>query len=173
MTAGRIINTPIGDLTLISANNYIIRIAFGAMPDGDISRWLSSKGYDDTHTDNCEIINKFELQLYEYFCGDRLEFDVPFSLHGTQFQRSVWAELRRIPYGRTSTYGQIAERIGNPKTCRAVGMANNKNLLPILVPCHRVIGSGGGLTGFAGGLDIKARLLELECGVLELIKATQ
>lgn len=108
------------------------------------------------------LLGQARRELDEYFSGTRREFDLPLSLHGTPFQKSVWRELLRIPYGRTVTYGELAERIGNPKACRAVGMANNRNPVVIIVPCHRVIGADGNLTGYAGGLDVKQKLLELE-----------
>jgi methylated-DNA-[protein]-cysteine S-methyltransferase len=101
-------------------------------------------------------------QLGEYFRGKRQVFDIPLRLAGTDFQRSVWDELRSIPYGATTTYGEIANRIGNPKAVRAVGLANGQNPIPIIIPCHRIIGSNGKLTGFGGGLEKKAFLLQLE-----------
>lgn len=101
-------------------------------------------------------------QLHQYFDGERREFDLPIAAKGTPFQEQVWRELRKIPYGETSNYGAIAERIGNPKACRAVGMANSKNPIPIIIPCHRIIGKNGSLTGFGGGLDVKKQLLDLE-----------
>lgn len=104
-------------------------------------------------------------QLDEYFAGTRTVFDLPLAPVGTPFQRRVWELLRAIPWGRTITYGELARRAGNPAACRAVGAANGRNPLPIVVPCHRVIGSGGRLTGYAGGLAAKQRLLELEGAV--------
>jgi methylated-DNA-[protein]-cysteine S-methyltransferase len=101
-------------------------------------------------------------QFAEFFRGKRREFNVPLRMRGTDFQRSVWDELRKIPYGTTTTYGEIAKRIRNPKAVRAVGLANGQNPIPIIVPCHRVIGSNGKLTGFGGGLENKAFLLQLE-----------
>lgn len=101
-------------------------------------------------------------QLQEYFEGDRQSFDVPIDLCGTVFQKSVWAELRKIHYGTTISYGELARRVGNPKASRAVGLANGRNPIPIIVPCHRVIGASGTLTGFGGGLHIKTALLQLE-----------
>lgn len=101
-------------------------------------------------------------QLEEYFNGRRYEFDVPLFLDGTEFQKSVWRELCKIPYGKTLCYEDIAIKIGNPKAARAVGLANNKNNIAIFIPCHRVIGKNGSLTGFAGGLDTKEFLLEHE-----------
>lgn len=101
-------------------------------------------------------------QLSEYFAGRRKKFSVPLSPQGTDFQKRVWEELCRIPYGETRTYGQVAACVGNPKASRAVGMANHNNPVMILIPCHRVIGSNGKLTGYAGGLWMKEKLLELE-----------
>lgn len=101
-------------------------------------------------------------QLNEYFTGKRKEFDLPLDPSGTPFQKKVWAALQQIPYGETRTYKQIAQAVGNDKASRAVGMANNKNPIAIVIPCHRVIGTNGSLIGYAGGIHIKESLLELE-----------
>jgi methylated-DNA-[protein]-cysteine S-methyltransferase len=101
-------------------------------------------------------------QLEEYFAGERSTFDVPLSPHGTAFQRKVWTELRRIPFGHTMSYGELAARIEQPKASRAVGLANGRNPISIIVPCHRVIGHDGALTGYGGGLDAKRWLLDHE-----------
>jgi methylated-DNA-[protein]-cysteine S-methyltransferase len=101
-------------------------------------------------------------QLRQYFAGRRTEFDLPLAPEGTAFQRAVWNELQRIPYGQTISYGELARRIGKPKASRAVGSANGANQIPIVVPCHRVIASGGKLGGFGGGLPVKEALLALE-----------
>lgn len=101
-------------------------------------------------------------QLREYFAGERYGFDLPLAPEGTAFQQEVWRAVRQIPYGETTTYGAIAARIGHPTASRAVGAANGANPIPIIIPCHRVIGSSGKLTGFGGGLEMKARLLSLE-----------
>lgn len=108
------------------------------------------------------LLRQAARELAEYFAGTRREFTFPVAPAGTPFQQAVWAALRTIPFGQTRTYGQIAAQIGRPTACRAVGMANNRNPVAIVVPCHRVVGSGGGLTGYAGGLGVKAFLLELE-----------
>ena len=105
---------------------------------------------------------QIKQQLDEYFAGTRTCFELPLCPQGTVFQKAVWQALSAIPYGQTRTYAQIAALIGKPKACRAVGMANHKNPLPILIPCHRVIGADGRLTGYAGGLTIKQLLLDLE-----------
>lgn len=103
-------------------------------------------------------------QLDAYFAGELTDFDLPFSLVGTPFQRSVWEQLLRIPFGETRTYGELAEALGNPAASRAVGLANGKNPISVIVPCHRVIGANGNLTGYGGGLPRKQRLLDFERG---------
>lgn len=139
--------TDIGRLFIESDDEFITKISF-----------FEIKG------ERCEtpLIKKAYIQLEEYFNGRRKEFDLPLKLQGTDFQKSVWRELMKIPYGKTASYLDIAKAVGNPKACRAVGMANNKNNIAIVVPCHRVIGSGGKLVGYAGGLDVKQKLLDLE-----------
>ena len=113
-------------------------------------------------TDPSPLLLRAREELEEYFAGRRREFDLPLSPHGTPFQRQVWQALRTIPYGSTCTYGQLAAAVGNPRAARAVGMANHRNPLPILIPCHRVIGSTGSLTGYAGGVERKRLLLSIE-----------
>lgn len=108
------------------------------------------------------LIKKTYSQLKEYFAGNRKSFDIPISANGTEFQIKVWKELQKIPYGKTATYKEIAENIGNKNASRAVGMANNKNPIAIIIPCHRVIGTKGDLTGYAGGIKLKKYLLDLE-----------
>ncbi|GAA3819542.1 methylated-DNA--[protein]-cysteine S-methyltransferase [Streptomyces phyllanthi] len=103
-------------------------------------------------------------QLRAYFAGELMEFTLPLHLTGTPFQRSVWEQLRRIPYGETRSYGQLADALGNPKASRAVGLANGRNPIGVIVPCHRVVGTDGNLTGYGGGLDRKRRLLDFERG---------
>lgn len=112
--------------------------------------------------DNAAGFKEALRQLREYFAGARREFDLAIAPRGTPFQERVWRELRKIPFGETASYGAIAERIGNPRACRAVGMANSKNPIPIIIPCHRIIGKDGSLTGFGGGLTVKQQLLDLE-----------
>ena len=109
-----------------------------------------------------ELLSMANIQLDEYFQGKRTTFSLPFKLTGTPFQLAVWKELQNIPYRQTTSYKEIAQKINKPKAYRAVGMANNKNPLPIIIPCHRVIGSNGKLIGYAGGLKLKNYLLELE-----------
>ncbi|MDD1794843.1 methylated-DNA--[protein]-cysteine S-methyltransferase [Enterovibrio makurazakiensis] len=107
-------------------------------------------------------IATYRNQLLEFLTGDRTQFDVTLAPHGTEFQHQVWQAIRDIPYGETRTYSQIAEAIGNPLACRAVGMASNVNPIPFIVPCHRVIGSNGKLTGYRYGVEVKQKLLQLE-----------
>lgn len=108
------------------------------------------------------LLKEASKQLNEYMAGNRKIFDLPLAPQGTEFQKKVWQALQAIPHGEARTYKQVAEAVGNPKACRAVGLANNKNPIAIIIPCHRVIGSTGNLVGYAGGLDVKARLLRLE-----------
>ncbi|WP_297722077.1 methylated-DNA--[protein]-cysteine S-methyltransferase [Intestinimonas sp.] len=108
------------------------------------------------------LLRRARRELLAYFAGERRAFDLPLAPAGTDFQRAVWAALAAIPYGQTRTYGALAAAIGRPRAVRAVGQANHKNPLPILLPCHRVVGKGGALTGYAGGLDLKRALLTLE-----------
>ena len=114
------------------------------------------------------VFREARCQLAEYFEGRRREFTVPLNPSGTEFQLRVWGELRRIPYGQTISYGELARRIGQPTAARAVGLANGANPIAILIPCHRVIGASGALTGFGGGIDVKRKLLALERGELAL-----
>ena len=143
----KIISTPIGPLTIESAGGYLTGLSFQA---GNLQN-----GSD-------EVLELCEQELAAYFEGKLKEFTVPIRPTGTPFRMTVWEELRRIPYGETATYKEIAQRIGNPKAVRAVGGANHHNPIAIIIPCHRVIGADGSLTGFGGGIDIKRRLLELE-----------
>jgi len=148
------LESPIGELLLAGDDDALTMIGFpeGAMRRDPEVAWV----YDEKPF--ADAIR----QLNEYFAGERLEFDLPLRLNGTEFQLLVLDELQRIPYGETTSYGAVAKRIGRPKAVRAVGAANGRNPIPIIVPCHRVIGSGGDLTGFGGGLDTKKALLRLE-----------
>ena len=137
-----------------------------AEDNGAISHAVFAGGkkniFDGYITAETPLIKKAAVQLTEYFAGKRTEFDLPLTPAGTDFQRAVWQALETIPFGETRSYGDIAARVGNPKACRAVGMANNRNPIVIIIPCHRVIGSNGSLTGYGGGLDVKQYLLDLE-----------
>ena len=139
--------SPIGRLKLCADGDGLCALRFAAAGE---------------EMDAAPVLLQAERELKEYFAGRRTAFSVPLSMHGTPFQMEVWAALRAIPYGETRSYGELARRIGRPGACRAVGMANHVNPLPILVPCHRVVGADGHLTGYAGGLDVKKYLLELE-----------
>ncbi|MEX1653145.1 methylated-DNA--[protein]-cysteine S-methyltransferase [Streptomyces pseudovenezuelae] len=151
-----VIDSPYGPLTLVADDGVLCGLymtdqrhrpleeTFGAPDDG----W--SKEAED--------------QLTAYFQGELQEFTLELRLHGTPFQRTVWEQLRRIPHGETRTYGQLADALGNPKATRAVGLANGRNPIGIIVPCHRVVGADGSLTGYGGGLERKQRLLDFERG---------
>ena len=146
------INTVIGKVRIIEEDGYIIELQINK--DFDKNEDILEK---DTN-----ILKNTERQLSEYFSGKRNTFDLKLNSKGTDFMKKVWRELLNIPYGETRTYKEIAEKIGNPKGARAVGMANNKNPIPIIIPCHRVIGKNKKLVGYALGLDIKEFLLNLE-----------
>ncbi|MCL2210959.1 MAG: methylated-DNA--[protein]-cysteine S-methyltransferase [Treponema sp.] len=124
--------------------------------------FLKTKIPADFKKGESSLLKEAVKQLSEYFNKKRRIFNLPLLLHGTDFQIKVWEALKNIPFGETRSYAQLAAAVGNPKACRAVGMANNKNPVAIIIPCHRVIGSDGSLTGYAGGLKIKKILLDLE-----------
>ena len=147
---GEIYESPVGALTILAGENGIQAIKFGE------DEKVKSTGKAS------EMTRRAVKELEEYFQGKRKEFTVPCVPEGTDFQKRVWEALTRIPYGVTRTYKEIAVEIGNSRASRAVGMANNKNPVPIIIPCHRVIGSDGKLTGYAGGLGVKEFLLNLE-----------
>lgn len=142
-------NTTIGDLCIIEE-------------DGKISAFAVNADIKDIEKTETALINQAYNELLEYLDGKRKSLDIPVLLKGTDFQKTVWRELMNIPYGETRTYKQIAENIGNPQGYRAVGNACNKNNLLIIVPCHRVVGSDKSLTGFAIGLDVKKKLINIE-----------
>lgn len=142
------VDSPIGMLTLVEEDGSLKEVHFGAQPNAQ---------QDDT-----PLLKQAAQELSEYFGGQRRHFTVPLSPDGTVFQQKCWQALCRIPYGETRTYAQQACLISQPKACRAVGMANHRNPLPIFIPCHRVIGKNGTLTGYAGGLKTKEILLTIE-----------
>lgn len=148
------LETPIGELLLAGDHDGLSMIGFpkGSMRREPEADWIFNE----------KQLAEARRQLREYFTGERREFDLPVRLSGTEFQVSVLQALQQIPYGETVSYGEIARRIGRPRAVRAVGAANGRNPVPIVVPCHRVIGSTGDLTGFGGGLDTKEALLRLE-----------
>jgi methylated-DNA-[protein]-cysteine S-methyltransferase len=144
-----VMDSPMGPLTVASTEKGIASIHFGnAVPAGAV-------------TDSSANQEPVE-QLKEYFEGRRTQFDLQLDVEGTPFQKAVWGELLRIPYGETRTYGEIAKAIGRPAAARAVGMANHENPIAVVIPCHRVVGRDGSLTGYAGGLHLKAQLLSIE-----------
>lgn len=145
-------HAPVGDITLVENNGALTHLSYSASP----------KLPQDVLMQSTPLLKEAARQLDEYFAKKRQTFDLPLNPVGTAFQQKVWAALQEIPYGHTASYKDIAVRIGNPKACRAVGMANNKNPIAIVIPCHRVIGSGGKLVGYAGGLHVKQKLLEVE-----------
>ena len=153
--------SPLGPLLLAANDRGLCLLSFAAskraiLPQPD---WTQDKAPFE------EAI----LQLQAYFHGELKEFDLPLNLEGSTFQLRVWQSLRAIPFGETISYGELAQRIGQPKAARAVGLANSLNPIPIIVPCHRVIGSNGNLTGYGGGIRIKEKLLSFESGQLRLL----
>jgi methylated-DNA-[protein]-cysteine S-methyltransferase len=150
------VSTPVGRLTLVATDRGIAAVLWEN--DRPHRVRLNVGAEEDGHP----VLLEAERELEEYFAGRRKRFALKLDVSGTTFQRQVWNALLTIPFGETRSYGQIAEQIGNPRAVRAVGAANGRNPVSIVVPCHRVVGSTGALTGFAGGLDVKARLLALE-----------
>lgn len=148
----QLLDTPIGTLRLVSQDNKLARVEFPGQ----------HQIQPDEQPQNDSIITAAANQLREYFAGERKNFELPLAPGGTEFQREVWACLQAIPFGEVRSYRDIAQAVGRPKAVRAVGAANGRNPIPIIVPCHRVIGSDGSLTGFAGGLEMKKVLLNLE-----------
>lgn len=145
-------HSPLGDLWIADDAVGICRVELRAPGEGPCDLVVPSG----------PLVEQARGELEEYFAGVRRRFEVPLSLQGAPFQQEAWEALRAIPYGETRTYGEQAQAIGRPRACRAVGMANHRNPVIIMVPCHRVVGSGGALVGYAGGLEVKRRLLELE-----------
>ena len=144
-----IVSSPVGPLTLTQEDQALTGLHFGEHPQ---------QGAEGP----TPLLEEAARQLEEYFAGQRKEFSLPLAPKGTEFQLRVWQALLQIPYGETRSYGELAAMVGNPKACRAVGGANHRNPLSILIPCHRVVGTGGSLIGYAGGLSVKEFLLKLE-----------
>lgn len=157
-------DSPIGMLTLCGSDQGLCHIEFGSYADRAdfLGTWANRYYSGAEYVYVAEPLAPAMAQLGEYFAGKRHSFDLALDMRGTEFQQKVWKALLDIPYGAAVSYKSIAEQIGQPKAVRAVGGANNKNPLPIVVPCHRVIGSGGALVGYGGGLSIKESLLSLE-----------
>ena len=153
--------SPIGPLLLAGDERGLQLVYFvnGRRPMSPPSAWVEDK----------QPFKEVVYQLRTYFEGKLTDFDLPLVLNGTEFQLLVWSNLQKIPYGETISYGQLADRIGSPNAARAVGLANGSNPIPIIIPCHRVIGSNGDLTGFGGGLPIKKKLLALESRQLSFL----
>ena len=158
-------DSPCGPLLcVVDATGAVVRIDFGNNRKGREAQKITERMRDE----GIDVVEdpgrtaELRRQLAEYFAGERRDFDLRLAPEGTPFERSVWDELRKIPFGETRSYGEIAQALGRPGAARAVGRANGANPIPIVVPCHRVIGSDGSLTGFGGGLEAKSRLLEIE-----------
>ncbi|HSE08980.1 MAG TPA: methylated-DNA--[protein]-cysteine S-methyltransferase [Nocardioidaceae bacterium] len=170
-----ITDSPVGALRIIAGQTSITAIEFtgpvpsGASPRSSMSRaaaLASGRPVGDRDDANPLLVEAVR-QLSAYFAGELKEFHLPVDPHGTTFQRSVWDELRRVGYGETASYGEIARRLGmTPAASRAVGLANGRNPIPIVIPCHRIVGANGSLTGYAGGVERKQTLLDLEQGAL-------
>ena len=148
--------SPVGELTLVADDRGLAAILWQDDRPGRVRLGALIEKVDHP------VLLETERQLGEYFAGKRRTFDVPLSFSGSDFQKSVWSALLAIPFGETRSYGEIAQQLGAPGASRAVGAANGRNPISIIAPCHRVVGSNGKLTGFAGGLEAKAFLLELE-----------
>jgi methylated-DNA-[protein]-cysteine S-methyltransferase len=154
--AYKFVDSPVGKLKLVASQSGLTAILW----ENDNPRRVP---LNDLVEDNDQpILLETERQLKEYFAGERNSFSIPLDMRGTAFQKDVWRALLAIPFGETLSYGQIAKKLGRPSASRAVGAANGRNPISIIVPCHRVIGSTGKLTGFAGGLEAKSHLLNLE-----------
>lgn len=151
------VESPVGTLTLVAEGALLREIRFPSAP-----RLEPGPGWREGGT----TLLRAARQLEQYFAGERREFELELGPQGTPFQERVWRELARIPYGRTTSYGALARRVGNPNASRAVGAANGRNPLPIVIPCHRVVGADGRLTGFGGGIETKRFLLEHEAELL-------
>jgi methylated-DNA-[protein]-cysteine S-methyltransferase len=154
----KFIPSPVGGLKLVASREGLVAIFWKRDEPSHAERELGEMRNDERHP----VLVDTERQLSEYFAGKRREFSLRLDMRGTPFQKDVWEALLAIPYGETTSYGEIAKRIGRPSASRAVGAANGANPIPIVVPCHRVIGSTGKLTGFGGGLDVKEKLLGIE-----------
>lgn len=152
--------SPVGKLKLVASSNALVAVLWVEGRPNRVK--LDEMKFDPRH----RVLIETERQLTEYFSGTRTEFDLPLQPEGSEFQKKVWQLLREIPFGKTRSYLDLAKALGSAKAVRAVGAANGKNPLSIVVPCHRVIGSDGSLTGFAGGLEAKANLLALEARVV-------
>ena len=161
-----VIPSPVGELMLVATEDQLVGVRFSPHADLAGASRRSPPGQGGTRAD--AILDRTRAQLDAYFAGRSTTFDLPLGACGTPFQAKVWKALRAIPFGETVSYGELARRLGEPKAMRAVGAANGRNPIPIIVPCHRVIGADGSLTGFGGGIDRKRWLLAHEGVRLEL-----
>ena len=159
MRSHLVTSSPLGELTLVGEEGALVG-CFMALPDREPSDETLGAASDPASTD--PVLRDAAVQLAEYFAGERTDFDLPLAPRGDEFQLKVWALLREIPYGQTRSYGQLARVLGDVNLSQAVGWANGRNPISIIVPCHRVIGADGTLVGYAGGLDRKRFLLALE-----------
>lgn len=148
--------TPVGAIVIVENGSAVTHLFFSRVAPPEHVEWGETP-----------LLRQTAAQLDEYFLGSRRAFDIPLSPQGTEFEQIVWKALQTIPYGETRSYGEIARQIGRPSACRAVGQANHRNPISIIIPCHRVIGANGKLTGYASGLTAKQHLLELEQGSTE------
>jgi O-6-methylguanine DNA methyltransferase len=156
------LKTPIQSLLILSSEKGLVRIMFIDTKQELFLHKLKNEYTDITFVEDKSKNQTALDQLKEYFAGTRKNFTLPLDLRGTPFQKQVWAALGQVPYGQTCSYGEIASRIGKPGSARAVGMANHNNPIPIVIPCHRIIGADGSLTGYGAGIHIKEKLLNLE-----------
>lgn len=173
---GTTIDSPIGPLFLAASARGLVALEFDRRLPGQQSirpnpRHLRKEKNGFALEESTHALRPYVSQLEEYFAGDRRDFTFPLDLRGTDFQLACWRALLAIPYGETRTYAHIARAVGKPNAFRAVGMANNRNPVAVVVPCHRVIASDGTLCGYGGGLDVKRKLLELEGALTGLIAA--
>ncbi|WP_078552434.1 methylated-DNA--[protein]-cysteine S-methyltransferase [Bacillus alkalicellulosilyticus] len=164
------IDSILGPITLLATSQGLCNLHFGMVENSlpTLKAWLKKHGIKGELQRDCDQLRPIVEQLHEYFSGQRASFTIPLDLFGTPFQKCVWNALTEIGYGETRTYKEIAQEIGAPKAVRAVGGANNQNPIPIIIPCHRVIGSNGAMVGYGGGLKKKETLLQIE-GVIEKI----
>ena len=157
-------DSPIGPLTLVASESHLVGLLF----ENDENRFESASSVSSSRS---FILSLAETQLTEYFSGNRKTFEIPFELVGTDFQKKAWLGLLQIPYAQTLSYQEQSERIGHPKAVRAVGSANGQNPISIILPCHRVIGKNGSLTGYGGGLEAKKWLLDFESSAQNFCRA--
>jgi methylated-DNA-[protein]-cysteine S-methyltransferase len=160
-------DSPCGPMLLVASDAGLAGVYF------DRQKYLPRLGAAWRHAPAHALLQKTKKQLREYFAGDRREFDLPLDPAGTPFQRAVWKAIGRVPYGHTITYAELAKRAGHPEGPRAAGAATGRNPISVIVPCHRIVGTDGSLTGYAGGIPRKRALLKLESGTRDLLLAAE